>query len=608
MSATEKLNTLYQEMVAKYAGGLSNTSTAKFYPIRELFGGLFGVSSADVYAVGAGTRTTNLPIRFSQGRQATQETSLGVGFVIVPEGKTSFSTTNSATTTLRNYAERGRGHYKAMILVVVENGSPKVTRMMKYRDVPYDAAFSVHFPDADIVDAIATGGGDTQTDGVAPEEIQPEDSWEEMPELFTEGAEISAKLKFGLTLVQRLLASLCCKHFVILTGLSGSGKTKICQALARWLTVDPGYLDPADRSKGKKPNPCYALIPVGADWSGNENILGYPDGLNSDRYVSRPALDLIRHACEASFQDVPHFLILDEMNLSHVERYFADFLSMIESDEGMTLYCDETDADGRPQNTRSVDPILKLPANLFVIGTVNVDETTYMFSPKVLDRANVIEFGVGPDEMAAFLRSPESANLEAIDGLGKSYGPLLVSSTDTFPSRIEPTEKARFEADLKLFYSILREHGAEFGFRVANEAWRFVAFFKALGAGQCWEADPENLGGGSRKDSDSGGRDRLDHALDSVVYQKFLPKLHGSKVKLGQLLKKLYAACIAPHNDNAVDFSAVALDLNNPAQSGALKDPSRDIPANARYKLSAEKIYRMWRHLNANGFTSFPES
>ena len=119
----------------------------------------------------------------------------------------------------------------------------------------------------------------------------------------------------------------------------------------------------------------YQIIPVGANWTENRNIVGYYNVI-TDKYQSTPAYDLIKIA--DTDLDNPYFLILDEMNLSHVERYFADFLSAIESGESIPLYGNEED--------------LEIPDNLFIIGTVNVDETTYMFSPKVLDRANTIEF------------------------------------------------------------------------------------------------------------------------------------------------------------------------------------------------------------------------
>src|ERR1035437_598204 len=143
------------------------------------------------------------------------------------------------------------------------------------------------------------------------------------------------------------------------------------------------------------------------------------------RYYCYTTLDLILSARRTP--SAPHFLILDEMNLSHVERYFADLLSMIESQEDITLYCDKKGPDGVAENTRDLDPVFTLPENLFIIGTVNVDETTYMFSPKVLDRANVIEFSVEMDDMAAFLASPKRPNLEELCGKGAEYGENFVA-------------------------------------------------------------------------------------------------------------------------------------------------------------------------------------
>ena len=164
---------------------------------------------------------------------------------------------------------------------------------------------------------------------------------------------------FDKKTVENYLLSLKVKPFVILTGNSGTGKTKLSQLFAR-------YLNDKDN---------YKIIPVGANWTENRHILGYFNIIKNEPQYT-PAYHLIKQSQKKKY---PHFLILDEMNLSHVERYFADFLSAIESNENIPLY-------GKDE--------LEIPDNLSIIGTVNIDETTYMFSPKVLDRANTIEFEI----------------------------------------------------------------------------------------------------------------------------------------------------------------------------------------------------------------------
>lgn len=496
-------------------------------------------------------------------------------------------------------------------------------------------------------------------------------------------------LRVNTHVAMRFVSSLVSKRFLILTGLAGSGKTKLAQAFARWTTPNallsdpfaPGTtfiservqygikkadsisiefwneeteggttknmvprevisewadyieknnigeevsahaiceaVEPTSRftaylhrfkpflklaafalikaRRTPHPSKCYEVVPVGADWTGNENVLGYPNGLDAKNYVSKPALDLILRAC--IHKDIPHFLVLDEMNLSHVERYFADLLSAIESGEEIPLY----EGDLRSSNGREIPKTIKLPDNLFIIGTVNVDETTYMFSPKVLDRANVIEFRVTDSEMSGFLTDPKKPDLEKLDGKGAAYGPAFVAAARDRAITVPVKFKARFEAEMNLFFALQREHGGEYGFRVAHEASRFLHFYMALGQTKVWDAEADAGDGKKGKwvDKDGSGRDWFDHAFDAVAVQKFLPKLHGSKVKLGPLLKKVNTASISPPA-TALREAKVVLEK--------LAEPSPAIPKDARYPVTAEKIYRMWRQLNENGFTSFPEN
>jgi 5-methylcytosine-specific restriction protein B len=364
----------------------------------------------------------------------------------------------------------------------------------------------------------------------------------------------------------RLASSLLSKRFLIATGLAGSGKTKLAQAFARWLSTPDG---------------SYDVVPVGADWTGNENVLGYPNGLDNETYVSKPALDLVIHAKD--YPDIPHFLILDEMNLSHVERYFADMLSVIESEEEIQLY----DGANRQADGKPIPSSLELPKNLFIIGTVNVDETTYMFSPKVLDRANVIEFRMDASELENFLDNPAKPDLSQLDGKGALFGKVFVDAAKN-PVAVPPDVKANYDAEMLLLFKALQAHGAEFGYRTAYEAARFIHFYKLLG---------------NHPDGDTTW---FTGAFDCVVFQKLLPKLHGSRVKLGPVLKKLWFLCVNDKAGRGTDALKAAEEAARSTDKKA--EPSVLVPADAPYPLSAEKIGRMWRLLIENGFASFAEA
>jgi hypothetical protein len=320
---------------------------------------------------------------------------------------------------------------------------------------------------------------------------------------------MSAGLQLPPGLVGRLIASLLAKRFVIFTGLSGSGKTKIAHAFSAWICAQPTHQ--------------MKLVAVGADWTSNENLLGYPDALQAGRYCkpNSGVLDLILSA--SSDTKSPYFLILDEMNLSHVERYFSDILSVIESGEQIGLHSNSDELNGIPAS-------VSWPNNLFIIGTVNVDETTYMFSPKVLDRANVIEFRATADQIKTFLEKPVSVQIDDIESVGVDYALAFVESaklTNCSLSQIPPEISGDVNLDLELkdalgeVFEALSAIGAEFGYRAAYEISRFV-YFHALLSGPGW---------------------KLEESIDYQVLQKLLPKLHGSERRLGPILKRLEAYC-----------------------------------------------------------------
>lgn len=356
-----------------------------------------------------------------------------------------------------------------------------------------------------------------------------------------------AGLQYSKTLIVRFVASLLTKPFVILTGLSGSGKTKLAQAFVQWICSDERQ---------------YRIIPVGADWTNREPLLGYPNALKPDEYVKPDSgvLDLIIHANE--HPGLPHFLILDEMNLSIVERYFADFLSVMESGEEIPLY-----AVGAAEN--GVPPKLKIPSNLYIIGTVNIDETTHMFSPKVLDRANTIEFRVTQDEMNTFLNNIKEVRMKVLAGKGanKAETFLKISQINSTPTKdIENIILA-----LVKFFGELKKTGAEFGYRTANEILRLIYHLSALGV-----------------------EFSTNQKIDIAIMQKLLPKLHGSRRKICPVLEVLGSFCIS-------DDTKIIKDVFE-------KEDFDFEASNVLYPLSLEKIARMYRGAIDNGFASFAEA
>ncbi|WP_333853904.1 McrB family protein [Epilithonimonas sp.] len=353
-------------------------------------------------------------------------------------------------------------------------------------------------------------------------------------------------LRFDETLVKRFVASLVTKPFVILTGLAGSGKTKIAQSFMQWICEGDSQ---------------YQIVPVGADWMNREPLLGYPNGLKTDEYVTpdNGVLELIIEASKTENSEKPYFLLLDEMNLSHVERYFADFLSIMESKDSLKLY---TGTD-RKSAELPIPKTLSWPKNLFIIGTVNIDETTYMFSPKVLDRANVIEFRLSEEDIAAFLSSSETVDLSQLTGEGATMGADFVKLL----------KDARPESDEALtnvltdFFRELKTVGAEFGYRSAYE---IQVLYAQLG----------------KIDS---GLDK-DDIIDFAIMQKLLPKLHGSRSKIVKPLEALMKLCLK----NKEGFG---LDKLSEVEAG-----------NIRYKVSYEKLVRMYYNAINNGFTSYAEA
>lgn len=399
------------------------------------------------------------------------------------------------------------------------------------------------------VTQLAAGG-----DGYAPQVPPAEEpvSLRRVADTFAEATRASG-LDYGeqhKQLAVRLLASLLTRPFVILTGLSGSGKSQLALKLGQWFGQDR-----------------FSVVAVRPDWTGPEAMLGYEDLLQPPPrpWIVGDVLKLSLRA--ASDPERPYLLLLDEMNLAHVERYFADFLSGMESDEPVIPNLAEQDGSWRIAD--AAETKRRVPHNLFVVGTVNVDETTYMFSPKVLDRANTIEFRVKSQDLPHAGGKPGSVE-EAELGLLQTLVQAGVDASWHVEHR--PAAARQYEAAVTKLHETLTQVGWEFGFRTYYDMLRFAAFASAMGIGS-WQ-----------------------QILDLQVLQKILPRLNGSKRRLEPALSRLGRFC----QDLAVD------DKVKDEPNKVFMPIEQDL-VSAQLPQSYDKIRRMHRLLVANQFASFAE-
>ena len=355
-------------------------------------------------------------------------------------------------------------------------------------------------------------------------------------------------LLYDEELIKRFAFSLLAKPFVVLSGLSGSGKTQLALAFAHAICQNP--------------DEQICIVPVGADWTNREPLLGYVNALAKDDYVmpESGALQLILNAIKD--EKNPYFLILDEMNMSYVERYFADFLSGIESRKAIRLW---------NKNVSGIPAEIVLPRNLFIVGTINVDETTYMFSPKVLDRSSVIEFRVVHSEMEKYLNTAVNVKIKLGKASDASVGQEFVKVAVS--NHISNGESKDV---LLSFFDELKKIGAEFGYRSAKEINSFVAIASEYDD-TLQALSPERI-------------------KDAAIMQKLLPKMHGSFKTLKPVLSAMWKFCFAEDTEELQ--SVVNLSFTK----------QEDIIGKSIYPLTADKVLRMYRNAMANGFASYSEA
>ena len=337
--------------------------------------------------------------------------------------------------------------------------------------------------------------------------------------------------------IENFWLSLKSKPFVILGGISGTGKTRLVKLFAEAIGAE------------------LRMVAVRPDWTDSSALLGRSTP-NGD-FIPGQVLRIIVEAKDDP--EKPYILLLDEMNLARVEYYLSDFLSVMETRDFK---------DGKIVTDRLL-PFeyygdVRFPENLYLVGTVNMDETTFPFSKKVLDRANTIEFN--------------TVNLMPTDAV---YDPTVVpieednsflKSKYLFLSQSMNEENREFIesicTDLEEINRVLKVNNAHVGYRVRDE----IVFYML-------------------NNRDAGLLSR-DDAMDNAIMQKILPRIQGSSVFVREMLCELFKIFAGENTEILSD--------NKGMDMYALLGKK-----GVKYPKSAEKTAFMVRRFDEDGATSF---
>lgn len=382
------------------------------------------------------------------------------------------------------------------------------------------------------------------------------------------------------------------KPFILLAGISGTGKTRFVREQAKDLNN-------------------YCLIPVRPDWHEPSDLLGYVSRIGTPRYVVTELLSFVvkawKDAAQSATADVivtkpvnemiPFWLCLDEMNLAPVEQYFADYLSVLESrewtadgyrclpllkaelfnkDEDITnrlradlglINTDSEDYDGLWNYFKTVG--IPLPPNLIVAGTVNMDETTHGFSRKVIDRAFTIDFGAFfPNDFSHYFVSTTRNKTLSFPALSR------VEQNDLSIVTADP-DGSKSIAFLNEINSILKNTPFELAFRALNELLISLVCFKP-------KDDAE-----------------LQAVWDDFLMTKVLPRIDGDTEKLRSKTGAI---------NLLEDLSEVATKQLSAIWDSQRPDLLREESDGTLLNIdchSKKKMAWMSKRLSDNGFTSF---
>lgn len=359
---------------------------------------------------------------------------------------------------------------------------------------------------------------------------------------------------------KNLLTAMRTKPFLLLAGISGTGKSRIVKQMAFESCPDVEALRSDKTSPGN-----YQLIEVKPNWHDSTEVLGYESEIGGKHYVTTPFVKfLVKAMC---YEDkAPFFVCMDEMNLAPVEQYFAEFLSVLESrklvDGKITseplIKADifkNHETQLRPdllkkagakkipyRDNETSDPDieygkfneiyerlkvegLRIPSNLIVVGTVNMDETTHQFSRKVIDRAMTIEMNIEDSEgpFVNFFKDCKDLDYTAEPQAKELFLPTVVQAKEAMESFSNDDKKHLTENVPTLLHSLnqtLNSTPFKIAYRVQNE---LVLYFHEL----------------RKEHPKATAEELLKQALDAILMLKVLPRIEGDEDLLEKPLKEL---------------------------------------------------------------------
>ena len=430
-------------------------------------------------------------------------------------------------------------YYKKYTLATLPSEEDFIADLKKYIDV-YKQYYFVYYGEK----TKPIGTGEPSKPQVVKDPLEPPKSNKDILEDVKEYIAVKG-FSYKDEVIENFYLCLKSKPFIILAGISGTGKTRLVKLFAEAIG--------ANTENGR-----YKMIPVRPDWSDSSDLLGHVD-LNSN-FVKGAMTDFIVKAMED--KEHPYFLCLDEMNLARVEYYFSDMLSIIET------------RDSRDGEIKSDSIYLEkfrdiyLPENLYVIGTVNMDETTFPFSKKVLDRANTIEFSYVDLMPKRRITKDVTSKINVVsNSFTKARYIFLQECLEEDENFVE--ENCEILQEINAY---LQPANLHFGYRVRDE----IIFYLLNNLKE--DLLPE------------------DRAMDNEIMQKILPRISGSSAAIKKVLCELFEYCAGDYNafgSEADEISDKMLKLLN------------DGEGNIMYPNTAFKLMSMMRRYEEDGFTSY---